>query len=142
MLPHDRYICNLGQTSLYMISKQFSRPASFRGTAALIEAPERGLVLAASAHGKPAWRADWILPHAQVECLHKSPAEISPQSPMNEGRHDWNISDITWDRNEMRAEMRGERSPEQSAGASSAQQVPICGNNACSSFCSSECPFT
>jgi len=42
---------------------------------------------------------------------------------MEEGRHDWNINEITWDRNEMRAEWRGERSPDQSAGASSAQQV-------------------
>ena len=49
---------------------------------------------------------------------------------MDEDRHDWNISDITWDRNEMRAEMRGERSPEQSAGASSAQQVLFCGHDA------------
>jgi hypothetical protein len=47
---------------------------------------------------------------------------------MEEGRHDWNINKITWDRSEMRAELRGERSPEQSAGASSAQQVSMRGS--------------
>ena len=49
----------------------------------------------------------------------------APPSPMEEGRHDWNINKITWDRSEMRAELSGERSPEQSAGASSAQQVSM-----------------
>ena len=44
---------------------------------------------------------------------------------MEEGRHDWNINEVTWDRHEMRAEWRGDRSPEQSAGASSAQQVTL-----------------
>ena len=44
---------------------------------------------------------------------------------MEEGRHDWNINEVTWDRHEMRAEWRGDRSPEQSAGASSAQQVAL-----------------
>ena len=44
---------------------------------------------------------------------------------MEEGRHDWNINDITWDRHEMKAEWRGDRSPEQSAGASSAQAVSL-----------------
>ena len=42
-------------------------------------------------------------------------------------RHDWNIEDIEWDQNEVRAELRASRSPDASAEASSAaQQVPSC----------------
>ena len=41
-------------------------------------------------------------------------------------RHDWNIEDIEWDQNEVRAELRASRSPDASAEASSAaQQVPL-----------------
>lgn len=44
--------------------------------------------------------------------------------PFNYGaqRHDWNIEDIDWDPNEVRAELRPSRSPDASAEVSSAAQ--------------------
>ncbi len=60
---------------------------------------------------------------AEARCCFSE--DLGPPEPMEEGRHDWNINEVTWDRHEMRTEWRGDRSPEQSAGASSAQQVGL-----------------
>ena len=55
VLPRKQYLCNLSQTSLYMIPGQFRRPASFIGKATLIKgqkgAMHRQLWHMASLHG-------------------------------------------------------------------------------------------